>query len=180
MSLRHIGAWLLRRWPLVGGALILAAFALGGVFSNPGIGGSQEQTDTEIVDPHIVATPLTPYPTIDLTQNPIRVEKIREPVIISTVAPHNPRTGRSTRPATGNYLYLPRIGRYYSLPNDVKLIETVDGLISCMPGVGCPEVPLYVYQRGEAFISIDSLGRTYDGMAGGDASAFPFFTVSRE
>ena len=178
MTPRHIGEWLLRRWPIAGGAFILAAFALGVALGNPGPGGSQEHSDPQVVIDHMemIATPVIPYPTIDLTQNPIRVEQIRIPVTPEpTVAPYNPNAGSATKPE-GKYLFLPLIGRYYSLPDDVELVETID-LGSCNPAAPvCPVTPLYVYQRGDARIEIDSIGRTYGNIPGGDTSKFPFFT----
>ena len=182
MTLRRIGSWLLRRWPIVGGVFILTAFALGVALGNPQTGDSQEHTDPEMVLDHMemIATPVVPYPTIDMTRNPIRVEKVRGPVISIPTVPAATNAGTTTRPLSGNYLQLPRVGRYYSFPDDVELIEKID-LGSCnLYAPICPIMPLYVYQRGNAKISIDSIGRTFDTMPGGDASAFPFFTGKDE
>ena len=179
MTPRDIGAWLLKRWPLVGGVLILAAFALGVALGNPETGDSQEHSDPQVVIDHMemIATPVIPYPTIDLTRNPIRVENVYGPVVVQPTVAAATDAGTTTKPLSGKYLYLPRVGRYYSLPDDVELIDRID-LGSCNSAAApvCPIMPLYTYQRGDAKISIDSIGRTFDDIPGGDASAFPFFT----
>ena len=85
--------------------------------------------------------------------------------------------GSSTKPETGNYLYLPLIDRYFSLPDDVELYRTVQ-LGSCDSEIRCPVFPVLFYQRGEARIAIDQVGQIFEEIegGGGDASAFPFFT----
>ena len=178
MTPRDIGSWLLKRWPLVGGVLILAAFALGVALGNPETGDSQEHSDPQVVIDHMemIATPVIPYPTIDLTRNPIRVETIRVPVTPEPTFAAATDAGTTTKPLSGKYLYLPRVGRYYSLPDDVELIEFIVG-ISCSPGTDyCPAAPVRVYRSGNAEIAIDAVGRTSDDWPEGDASAFPFLT----
>ena len=178
MAPKDIGAWLLKRWSLVGGVFILAAFALGVVLGNPGTGDSQEHSNPQVVIDHMemLVTPVIPYPTIDLTRNPIQVEKVSVPVTPPpTFPPYHTNAGSVTMPE-GRHLFLPLIRRYYSLPDDVELVDTID-IGSCSPAYpACPITPMYTYQRGNARISIDSTGRTFDNLPGGDASAFPFFT----
>ena len=89
--------------------------------------------------------------------------------------------GSSTKPVTGNYLYLPLIDRYFSLPDDVELYRTIlSG--SCVSETRCPVFPVLFYQRGEARIAIDQVGQVFEEIegGGGDASAFPFFTGKEE
>ena len=84
--------------------------------------------------------------------------------------------GSPTKPESGNFLYLPLIDRYFSLPDDVELIKNVT-FGSCIPGKPCPVFPFLVYRRGDAIIGIDQMGDVFDHIGeNADASAFPFFT----
>ena len=93
-----------------------------------------------------------------------------------TVAQEGQTTaGSSTKPATGNYLYLPDIDRYFSLPDDVKRVKKIH-FGTCNSETRCPVFPFLIYQRGEARIGIDQVGEVFETVENGDASAFPFFT----
>ena len=132
-------------------------------------------TDLPPPPPHLVATPDGPIPTMDLTKYPIIAEKDPYTAPVERMEPKSD-AGSSTKPVTGNYLYLPLIERYYSLPDDVKLIHDIE-LVSCIPEEPCPVTPFLIYQRGEAIIGIDQVGEIFEDIGeGADASAFPFFT----
>jgi hypothetical protein len=138
-----------------------------------------QEGSTDFPYPDKVVTPITPVPTVDRTKRPLIIEYV--PSSGPPVERMEAKTdaGSSTKPATGNYLYLPKIGRYYSLPDDVKRVERID-LGTCIPETPCPDFPLLIYQRGEAFIGIDQVGEIFEGVGNGDASAFPFFTGQEE
>ena len=138
-----------------------------------------KEGSTDFPYPDKVVTPITPVPTVDRTKRPLIIEYV--PSSGPPVERMEAKTdaGSSTKPATGNYLYLPKIGRYYSLPDDVKRVERID-LGTCIPETPCPDFPLLIYQRGEAFIGIDQVGEIFENVGNGDASAFPFFTGQEE
>ena len=171
------------RWKLVVGAVavVAIAFVLGAAFGIPGMSGimAQEEADSEL-NFDLVVTPITPHPTWDLTQQPIRVEDTSgTPYVVETVAPAT-NVGTTRQPRSGRFLYLPKVGRYYSLPDDVELVSTL-GIYSCYDE-DCPIAPVRVYRRGKAMIAIDAVGNIFDELEGGqgDASAFPFFTEATE
>ena len=115
--------------------------------------------------PAIEADPLLPIP-----EGTVTIEKI------TGTDPRGPAIGSRRSdggPPPGNYVYLYYLHRYVSLPDDVKMIERFD-FISCGSGSNCPATPYFGFQRGEAQIGIDSMGRLY-GVDEGDLEAFPFF-----
>ena len=140
-------------------------------------------TDLPPPPPHLVATPDGPVPTVDRTKRPLIFETVPSNAAVQrmeTASGEQTDTdsaeGSSTKPATGNYLYLPKIGRYYSLPDDVKRSHKIQ-FVSCIPEEPCPAPPFLIYQRGEAIIGIDQMGQIFDDIGeDADASAFPFFT----
>ena len=170
------------RWVAVVVGVVATALAGGLAFGLLDSNGIQAQTaghpQGTILDPAMVVTPVTRIPEMDTSQNPITVKVVEGRVIKPKSANSVTRTmaGSVTEPE-GRYLHLPRIGRYYSLPDDVALKDTYH-FYSCPldPSIRCPVTPLYVYQRGEAEIGIDSMGEIFTNWAEADASAFPFFT----
>ena len=130
--------------------------------------------------PHMVATPDGPVPTVDRTKRPLIFESVPSNIPVERWEAKT-TAGSSTKPATGNYLYLHSIDRYFSLPDDVKFDKMID-FGTCVPltpeELPCPVFPLLFYQRGEARIAIDQVGEVFEEIegGGGDASAFPFFT----
>ena len=130
---------------------------------------------TDLPPPDLIVTPVVPVPTRDMTKRPIKIEYVPSSGVTVERMEAKTDAGSSTKPTTGNYLYLPKIGRYYSLPDDVKRVERID-LGTCIPETPCPAFPLLIYQRGEAFIGIDQVGETFEDVGNGDPSAFPFFT----
>ena len=88
--------------------------------------------------------------------------------------PRGPRSADGG-PPPGNYVYLHRLNRYYSLPDDVKMIDKI-GLGTCiLPPSECPIMPLRIFQRGEAKVALDNMGVMWEVGEGTDFSAFPFF-----
>ena len=134
--------------------------------------------------PDMVVTPVIPYPTRDMTKRPIITERLPAPVAVQRM--ENPpaelcetdsTAGNSTKPATGNYLYLPDIDRYYILPDDVEFDRMIQfgTCVPLAPETRCPVFPLLFYQRGEARIAIDQVGEVFEDIVfehieGGDAS----------
>ena len=167
-----------KRWLIaVAIVIVIAAFITGVYF---GLSGTDrtiaQEGSTDFPYPDKVVTPITPVPTVDRTKRPLIIEYV--PSSGPPVERMEAKTdaGSSTKPATGNYLYLPMIERYYSLPDDVKLIEHIT-LGTCIPETRCPVFPFLIYQRGEAIIGIDQVGAIFEDIGeGADASAFPFFT----
>lgn len=163
-------------------AVVFVAFVAGLAFGLSGADRTAAQegsTDLPPPPPHLVATPDGPVPTMDLTKYPIIAEKDPYTAPVERMEPKSD-AGSSTKPATGNYLYLPLIDRYYSLPDDVKRVDKIE-FISCDSETRCPVAPFLIYQRGEAIIGIDGMGEIFEDIVfedikGGDASAFPFFT----
>ena len=180
MRLRDIGKWIRSRWLLVAAAVVLVAFVAGLAFGLSGADRTVAQGgSTDLPYPDKVATPDGPIPTMDLTKYPIIAEKDPYTAPVERMEPKSD-AGSSTKPVTGNYLYLPKIGRYYSLPDDVKLIHNIE-FVSCIPEEPCPDTPFLIYQRGEAIIGIDQMGQIFDDIGeDADASAFPFFTGKEE
>ncbi len=176
-SLRETGRWIRSRW-LVGVAIVvLIAFIAGLAFGLSGTDRTIAQegsTDLPPPPPHLVATPDGPVPTVDRTKRPLIFETVPYTPPVGYMEAKSD-AGSSAKPATGNYLYLWSIDRYYSLPDDVKLVDRID-FMTCDPETRCPVAPFRIYQRGEARIGIDQLGEIFDDIEGGDASAFPFFT----
>ena len=170
-----------KRWLVAAAiAIAFAAFIIGMYF---GLSGTDrtiaQEGSTDFPYPDKVVTPITPVPTVDRTKRPLIIEYVPSsgPPVERMEAKRD--AGSSTKPATGNYLYLPKIGRYYSLPEDVKKVEQID-LGTCIPETPCPYFPLLIYQRGEAFIGIDQVGEIFEDVGNGEASAFPFFTGQEE
>lgn len=180
--LRQTGRWMRRRWLVAAAAVVLVMFIAGLAFGLSGTDHTIAQegsTDLPSPPPHMVVTPIGGVPTMDLTKNPIIAEKDPYTAPVERVEPKSD-AGSSTKPATGNYLYLPKISRYYSLPDDVKRVERID-LGTCIPETPCPDFPLLIYQRGDAIIGIDQVGDIFEDIGkDADASAFPFFTGKEE
>ena len=109
-----------------------------------------------------------------MTKRPIITEELPYTPHVERMEPKS-TAGSSTKSAADNYLYLPAIDRYYSLPEDVKLVRDIE-FGTCIPETRCPVFPFLIYQRGEARIAIDQVGEIFEDVEGGDASAFPFFT----
>ena len=158
------------RWVGIGLMVVAAAFAVGLAFGLFGFGGilaqEGEPKSTRFVDAE------HPIPASEM--NPVTVEVIEEVVTYECKEPATD-AGSPVIPESGDYLFLPRVCRYYSLPDDVERVGRIT-FGTCNFADDCPVNPSYIYQRGEARILIDQEGRLFDGMEGGDASAFPFFT----
>ena len=165
------------RWLVAAAVVVVAAFIIGLAFSLSGADRTVAQEgSTDLPYPDKVATPDGPVPTTDLTKYPIIAEKEPYTAPVERMEAKSD-AGSSTKPATGNYLYLPLIDRDYNLPDDVELVRTLQ-LGSCDSETRCPVFPVLFYQRGEARIAIDQVGEVFEEIegGGGDASAFPFFT----
>lgn len=176
---KRIGA----RWfALAGGlgvmlAVFVSVLAIG-IIDPPNIlaerGGHAQD---RVLDPSMVITPAARIPEMNVSQNPVSVEVISTVVTPEALLTTTSTAGTTTPPAAGRHLHLERIGRYYSLPDDVTLKETIH-FYSCPldPDTRCPITPLYIYQRGAAEIGIDSAGEIFTNWSEADASQFPFFT----
>ena len=175
--------WIRSRWLVAVAAVVLVAFVAGLAFGLSGTDRTVAQEgSTDLPYPNKVATPDGPVPTMDLTKYPIIAEYLPGPVAVQRMETDSAASdaGSSTKPTTGKYLYLPKIGRYYSLPDDV-IFEKMIQAGTCMPldpKTRCPVFPVLFYKRGEARIAIDQVGEVFEEIegGGGDASAFPFFT----
>ena len=169
-----------KRWLIAAVAVIVSAAFIAGMyfsFSETDRMVAQERS-TDLPPPDLIVTPVVPVPTMDLTKYPIKIEYVPSSGPPMERMEAKTDAGSSTKPATGNYLYLPMIERYFSLPDDVKRIRRIE-LATCVPGMyvaRCPVYPLFYYQRGESRIAIDSVGQVFEDIESGDASAFPFFT----
>ena len=178
--------WIRSQWLVAVSVVVLVAFIIGLAFGLSGADRTVAQEgSTDLPYPELVATPDGPVPTVDRTKRPLIFETVPSNAAVErmeTTSEEGKDTdsaasdaGSSTKPATGNYLYLPLIDRYYSLPDDVELERhIVSG--SCMPGTRCPVFALLIYRRGEARIGIDQMGEIFETVNNADASAFPFFT----
>ena len=122
------------RWCAAAAGLVAIGFASGfafGLFDSTGIEAqSDAHPQDTILDPAMVVTPVRRVPEMDTSLNPITVHRGNEIVTESKAATAGATgrlaaeaAGNSTRPE-GRYLHLPRIGRYYSLPDDVVLKDT--------------------------------------------------------
>ena len=183
--------WIRSQWLVAVSVVVLVAFIIGLAFGLSGADRTVAQEgSTDLPYPELVATPDGPVPTVDRTKRPLIFETVPSNAAVErmeTTSEEGKDTdsaasdaGSSTKPATGNYLYLPKIGRYYSLPDDVKLIHDIE-FVSCIPEEPCPDTPFLIYQRGEAIIGIDQMGQIFDDIGeDADASAFPFFTAKEE
>ena len=167
-----IGRWLLRRWPLVGGALLLAVFGAGLYL------GFSDSDD-------IVAQP---EPTPDVVFNTPTQEEWRQAFIevtpIHIIPTPKLRAARQTRrvsKAEAEYLAAPKDKVIYFEELD-KVIHLPDGVYTSGVAVGygcsleaCPAAPSYkLYTKGRKSSAI--LGFTGDGymVTGGDAEDFEF------
>ena len=167
--------WIRSRWLVAVVAVVLVAFIAGLAFGLTGADQTVAQEgSTDLPYPDKVATPDGPIPTIDLTKYPIIAETEPYTAPVERMEPKSD-AGSSTKPATGNYLYLPAIDRYYTLPDDVKRVKKIH-FGTCNSETRCPVFPFLIYQRGEARIGIDQVGEVFETVENGDASAFPFFT----
>ena len=179
------------RWCAAAAGLVVIAFVSGfafGLFDSTGIEAqSDAHPQDTILDPSMVVTPVRRIPEMDTSLNPVTVHRgtrrSDSDAGSGSTATEGATgrlaanaAGRSTRPE-GRYLHLPRIGRYYSLPDDVVLMDTYI-TYSCPlhPDTRCPAPPVYIYKRGDAEIGIDSKGEIFTNWPEADASAFPFFT----
>ena len=171
------------RWFAVAGGVVvmLAMFVSGlavGIIHPQNILAERDGHEQDrVLDPNMVITPTARIPEMNVLQNPVSVEVISTVVTPEALLTTTSTAGTTTRPAAGRYLHLERIGRYYSLPDDVTLKETLH-FYSCPldPDTRCPITPLYIYQRGDAEIGIDSVGEIFTNWSEADSSRFPFFT----
>ena len=86
--------------------------------------------------------------------------------------------GSATKPTSGKWVYLARIQRYISLPDDVDHTGTALGRCRArLPtdtDYRCPDWPLQYYQRpGSGEVAIDQSGNYFGSEA--DKTFFPFF-----
>ena len=156
--------WMRSRWLAAVAAIVIIAFIVGLAFGLSGADRTVAQEgSTDLPYPEKVVTPVIPYPTRDMTKHPIIAETVPSSAPVGEMPTDSTTSdaGSSTKPATGNYLYLPKIGRYYSLPDDVKRIHKIQ-FVSCIPEEPCPDPPFLIYQRGEAIIGIDQMGQIFD------------------
>ena len=172
-----------KRWLIAAVAVIVSAAFIAGVYF--GLSGTDrmvaQERSTDLPPPDLIVTPVVPVPTMDLTKYPIKIEYVPSSGPPAERIEAKTDAGSTTKPATGNYLYLPMIDRYFSLPDDVEQVDRViEGICIYEPYSRCPVFPLLIYQKGEAFIGIDQVGRIYEDVEGGDASAFLFFTGEEE
>ena len=169
--------WTRSRWLVAVAAVVLVAFVTGLAFGLSGADPTVAQEgSTDLPYPDKVVTPVIPYPTRDMTKRPITTEQLPSTAPVERWEAKTD-AGSSIKPTTGNYLYLPRIDRYFIMPDDVELYRTIQ-FGSCYSETRCPVFPILFYQRGEARIAIDQVGQVFEEIegGGGDASAFPFFT----
>ena len=175
MRLRDTGRWLLRRWAVVGGALLLAAFGAGLYL------GFSDSGD-------IVAQP---EPTPDVVFNTPTIEEWTRmwedptgPPVIHVIPTPEPRAARQTRrvsKAEAEYLAAPKDKVIYFEELD-KVIHLPDGVYTSGVSVGydcsleaCPAAPSYnLYTKGQK--SCAMLGFTGDGymINCGDPEDFEF------
>ena len=167
------------RWLAAAVGLAAVAFLGGFAFGLFDSGLLQAQSDEHpqdtILPASMVVTPVNRIPEMDTSRNPIKVVT-PTPTSASSSGSGAEATKGSPEPA-GRYLYLDRIDKYYSLPDDVTLRD-IHHFYSCPldPDIRCPVTPLYIYRRGDAEIGIDSMGEIFTNWDEADASVFPFFT----
>ena len=164
------------RWWLGGGvALVLAvAFAIGVYF---GPVGAQEIVDDP--DP-VVSTPSVPYEVYGDEEDPdIGFEVVYETVTTTESEFYVSSTlGSATKPTSGKWVYLSKIRRYISLPNDVVYVGTAIA-VECQPGAPyCADAPVEYYRKGSAEVGIDQSVRLFGSES--DKAAFPFFQGLKE
>ena len=170
-------AWILARWLAVGAGVVIVAFAVGFAFGMFDSGGvlAQERSPVSpksITDGQTVV--ITDDTIPDSMINQVQVHIIKEEISVDLLEPAT-NVGSTVKTETGDYLYLPMIDRYYSLPADVELVKRIDFGTCNLFSPRCPVMPLYIFQRGEAKVSIDSVGYV-SGLDEGDAATFWFFT----
>ena len=174
-----------KRWLVAAAAVIVFAAFIAGVYFD--LSGTDrtiaQEGSTDLPYPDKVATPITPVPTVDRTKRPLIIEYVPSSGVSVERMEAKTDAGNSAKPATGNYLYLPSIDRYFTLPDDVKFDKMIQAG-TCVPltpeELPCPVFPLLFYWRGEARIAIDQVGEIFEDVGNGDASAFPFFTGEEE
>ena len=136
------------KWVTVVTAVLIVALAAGiatGTLQMEGI-TAQERTSNTIEDSNVVdaATMIS-----SANMAPVTSTSIFEEATLQRLAPAT-SAGSSVQPTSGEYLYLPFIDRYYSLPDDVELVETIQ-LGTCAPENAadvCPVMPS-IFLKGE-------------------------------
>ena len=174
-----------RRWLVVAAvaAVIAGAFTAGLIFGPREVVPALAQTAPEetpvsndpATQPTVELDPMLPLSEV----GEVRINIIRERVGPDRGPAAGPRSADGG-PPPGNYVYLRGAHRYVSLPDDVKLIHKI-GLGTCiLPPSECPSMPIYVFQRGEAKVTLDTMGVMWDVGEGTDFSAFPFFVFEED
>ena len=173
MTLKKWTKW---KWAGLAAAVVVVAVAAGiatAVFNSNGL-LAQDKGPRSYEQPSTIVDTSIPSSMINEVQVEVVQESIPfEPMESATGA------GTSTRPTSGNFFYLPMIDRYYVLPSDVTLVERIDFGTCDLFAPSCPVTPSYVFQKGSARVSIDSVGHV-SGLDEGDAEAFSFFLEAEE
>ena len=149
MSLRHIGTWLLRRWPLVGGALLIAATAatLAVIFSE------SRETSAQPAPTDGIQKPI--YTEWQLDNDPPTTEELKALGVqfreVDVTEEGGTKSARSVSSAEEEYIrsdptrtmYIRSIDKVYHLPDDVQLEGPV--MLTCPHRIGtrCPSSPVY-------------------------------------
>ena len=177
MNVKEISNRIRWKWTGIGTAVIVAIFAGGFASGVLDTGGFLTQERSPIGPTSIgdnLTAAITDSTVPDSRNNQVQVNVIQEERSADLLEPAT-NVGSAVEPETGDYLYLPMIDRYYSLPADVERVKTV-AFGTCNPfSPRCPVMPSYVFERGEARVSIDSVGYV-SGLDEGDAAIFWFFT----
>ena len=178
MSLRHIGAWLLRRWPLVGGVLLLAVIAAALTFDFLGSRGITAQAPTPKPTPNVIfETPTKEqWKAAMLTVTPIVIIPTPDPRprALPQVTPRSKAHAEFIAAPEGTAFYMYDLDRVVYLPEGVYFIGSFfDGHCSGSAS-RCRVKPVYTLETRESYADIDAEGYYY--VHYGNPEEFQFLT----
>ena len=176
MRPRYIGTWLLRRWPLVGGVLLLAVIAAALTFDFLGSRGITAQAPTPKPTPNVIfETPTKEqWKAAMLTVTPIVIIPTpdRRPRALPQVTPRSKAHAEFMAAPEGTAFYMYDLDRVIHLPEGVFYVGEKWSFHCSGSAPRCFVAPLHAMETIDSYAEVDAEG--YYIIHYGDPEAFQF------
>ena len=180
MTPKDIGAWLLKRWPLVGGTLLLMALATSLTLDFWESQGATAQDPTPWPTPNVVFNTPTreEWAEARLTVTPILVGADPSEAVptyaASQIAPKSKAHAEYLAAPKRRAIYLEDLDKVIHLPEGVDNLGTAYSAHCSGSATRCLVPPLYALISLESYATLDSAG--YYFLSYGNEDDFQFLT----